>query len=548
MLECKLFGLRRLMAAAAKIMPRIMPRILVAALMALAAAAPANAEEKVLRAVMHADVRVLDPVWTTATIASIHGAMVYDTLFGNDAKGDAKPQMVDTYEISADRLAYTFKLRDGMKFHDGTPVTSKDVIPSLKRWAARDGVGLRLFGFIDKLEAIDAKTFRMLLTKPYGMVLESLGKTSTSLPVIMREADALTDPQTQVKVAVGSGPFKFAADQWVPGSKAVYTKNPDYVSRPGNEPASFFAGSKFAGVDRIELVWISDPQTAMSALINGEIDFYENPNIDFYPILEKAAGVKLETTGEVDSHIGFIRFNHLHPPFDNVKARQAMYHLINQDDFLRAVIGDPKYYRICHALITCGTPLASDGGSQWFKEYNPKKTLQLMTEAGYKGEPIVILSTTDHNTITPATQVLIQAMREAGLNVDAQAMDWGTTVTRRAKKEPPDKGGWNIFITTTGGVSSANPILHTWIGAACDKGIFGWPCSEKIEALRDSYGFAQAPEDRKRIAKDLQTVAMEEVVYIPFGQWNQLIGYRQDRLSGIVPNTGLVVFWNIVKK
>lgn len=524
---------------------------LVTSIVALAALTQGNsafAEEKVLRAVLHADMRVLDPIWTTATVAGIHGALVYDTLFGNDAKGDAKPQMVDTYDVSADRLTYTFTLRDGLKFHDGTPVSSKDVIPSLKRWAARDGAGLRLFGFIDKLDVVDAKTFRMVLTKPYGMVLESLGKTSTSLPVIMREADALTDPQTQVKTAVGSGPFKFAADLWVPGSKAVYVKNPDYVSRPGNEPASFFAGSKFAGVDRIEMVWISDPQTAMSALINGEIDFYENPNIDFYPILEKAKGVKLETTGEVDSHIGFIRLNHLHPPFNTPKARQAMYHLVNQEDFLRAVVGDPKYYRICHALFTCGTPLSNDGGSHFFKDYNPKKALQLMQEAGYKGEPIVILATTDHNTITPATQVLIQAMREAGLNVDAQSMDWGSTVTRRAKKDPPDKGGWNIFITTTGGVSAANPILHTWIGAACDKGIFGWPCSEKLEAVRDSYGFAQSLDDKKRIARELQTLAMEEVVYIPFGQWNQLISYRSDRLSGVVPNTGLVVFWNIVKK
>ena len=225
----------------------------------------ARAEEKVLRAVLHADMRVLDPIWTTATVASIHGALVYDTLFGNDAKGDAKPQMVDKYDISADRLTYTFTLRDGLKFHDGTPVTSKDVIPSLKRWAARDGVGQRLFGFVEKLDAVDAKTFRMVLNKPYGMVLESLGKTATSIAVIMREADALTDPQTQVKTAIGSGPFKFAADLWVPGSKAVYLKNADYVPRPGNEPPSFFAGSKFAGVDRLEMVWISDPTLTIDA-------------------------------------------------------------------------------------------------------------------------------------------------------------------------------------------------------------------------------------------------------------------------------------------
>lgn len=514
----------------------------------LIAGGAATAQEKVLRAVLHADVRVLDPHWTTATIAGIHGALVYDTLFGNDKELKPQPQMVGKYEISPDKLTYTFTLREGLEFHDGQPVTTKDVIPSIRRWAARDAVGQKLFGFVDKWEAIDDKSFRMVLKKPYGMVLESLGKTGTSVPVIMREQDANTDPKDQIKTAVGSGPFKFATDQWVPGSKTVYLKNPKYVSRPGKEPASFFAGSKYPGVDKIELVWISDPQTAMSALVNGEIDFYENPNVDFYPILEKTKGVKLETTGDIDSHHGMIRLNHLHPPFNNPKARQAMYHLINQEDFLRAVIGDPKYYRICHGLITCGTTLANDGGSQWFKDYNPKKALQLMKEAGYNGEPIVVLATTDHNTITPATQVLIQAMREAGLNVDAQAMDWGTTVTRRAKKDPPDKGGWSIFVTTTGGVSSSNPILHIWLGAACDKGMFGWPCNEKVEALRDSFGFADSLEERKRISREIQTLAMEDVVYIPFGQWNQLIGYRADRLTPFVPNTGLVVLWNIEKK
>jgi peptide/nickel transport system substrate-binding protein len=231
-----------------------------------------------------------------------------------------------------------------------------------------------------------------------------------------------------------------------------------------------------------------------------------------------------------------------------VKARQAMYYLINQEDFLRAVVGNPQYYRICHGLITCGTTLANDGGSEWFKEYNPKKALQLMKEAGYNGEPIVVLSTTDHTTITPATQVLIQAMREAGLNVDAQAMDWGTTVTRRAKKDPPDKGGWNIFVTTTGGISSSNPLLHIWIGAACDRGMFGWPCDEKVETLRDKFGFARTLEEKKSIARELQSLAMEDVVYIPFGQWKQLVAYREDRISGFVRNTGLTVFWNIVKR
>ena len=321
------------------------------------------------------------------------------------------------------------------------------------------------------------------------MVLESLGKTGTSVAVIMREQDALTDPQQQVKEAIGSGPFKFAKDQWVPGSKAVYLKNADYVPRPGSEKAVRASPApRFPGVDRIELVWISDPQTAMSALINGEIDFYENPNIDFLPILEKAKGVKLMKTGKIDTTHGMIRLNHLHPPFNNVKARQAMYYLINQEDFLRAIVGDPEVLpRLPRPASPAARRSSNDGGSAWFKEYNPKKALQLLKEAGYKGEPITVLAATDHNTITPATQVLIQAMREAGINVDAQSMDWGSVVSRRAKKEPPAQGGWNIFVTTTGGVGSANPVLHTWIGAACDKGLFGWPCDAEIEKLRNAY-------------------------------------------------------------
>jgi len=519
---------------------------LVALALPFAAPVSAWAQEKVLRAVMHADVRVIDPVWTTQTIANIHGALVYDTLFGNDADQKPQPQMVGKYEISPDRLTYSFTLRDGLKFHDGSPVTTRDVIASLKRWGAKDGVGQRLMGYVTEMKAVDDKTFTMTLKEPYGMVLESLGKSGSSIAAIMREKDALTDPQTQVKESVGSGPYVFAKDQWVPGSKAVYLKNKDY--QPRSEPPSSFAGAKIPGVDRIELVWIPDAQTSMSALVNGEIDFLENPSIDFLPILEKAKGVKLQKLGKIDSFQGMIRLNHLQPPFDNIKARQAMYYLINQEDYLRAIIGDPKYYKVCKALLTCGGPYENDGGSQWMKEYNPKKALQLLKEAGYKGEPITVLAATDHNTITPATQVLIQAMREAGINVDVQSMDWGSVVTRRASKNPPSQGGWNIFVTTSGGVGSANPVLHTWIGAACDKGLFGWPCDPEVEKLRNAFGMAATEEERKKIAKELQAKAMEDVVYLPFGQWDVPLAYRADRIQGIVPNVGLAVLWGITKK
>ena len=143
---------------------------------------------------MHADVRVIDPIWTTQTIANIHGALVYDTLFGNDANQKPQPQMVGKYEISPDRLTYTFTLRDGLKFHDGSPVTTKDAIASIKRWGAKDGVGQRLMGYVTALDAVDDKTFKMVLREPYGMVLELLGKSGSSIAAIMREKDAHDRP------------------------------------------------------------------------------------------------------------------------------------------------------------------------------------------------------------------------------------------------------------------------------------------------------------------------------------------------------------------
>ena len=139
-------------------------------------------------------------------------------------------------------------------------------------------------------------------------------------------------------------------------------------------------------------------------------------------------------------------------------------------------------------------------------------------------------------------------MREAGINVDAQSMDWGSVVSRRAKKEPPAQGGWNIFVTTSGTVSGSDPVLHTWIGAACDKGLFGWPCDPEVEKLRNAFGMAANEDERKKIAKELQTRAMDDVVFLPFGQWDSPLSYRADKIDGVVANTGLVVLWGITKK
>src|SRR5499427_5957014 len=227
--------------------------------------------QKVLKFIPQADLRILDPITTTAYITRNHGYMVYDTLFATDAKFQVQPQMVDKYELSADKMTYTFTLRDGLKFHDGQPVRSADCIASIERWAKRDALGQKLAEVTDSWKPVNDKIFTLKLKRPFPLTLEALAKPSSNVPFIMPERIAKTDASTNITEAIGSGPYKFVKEEWVPGSKVVYIKNADYV--PRKEPPSWAAGGKVAKVDRVEWIYIPDATTAVNALQAGEVDW-----------------------------------------------------------------------------------------------------------------------------------------------------------------------------------------------------------------------------------------------------------------------------------
>src|ERR1044072_8103178 len=277
--------------------------------------------------------------------------------------------MVDKWSTSDDKLTWTFTLRDGLEFHDGTPVTAEDVVPSLKRWAVRDTLGQMLWPKVSEVKAIDAKTFQILLTAPTGIMLQALGKPSGSA-FIMPKRIAMTAPARQIEDATGSGPFIFVKDEWRPGEKAVYVKNFHY--RPRSEPPSGLAGGKIAKVDRVEWVAMFDQQTAVNALIKGEIDMIEAPRHDLFTVLEADKNVRLVNLNKWGNQYVF-RFNQLHRPFDNARNRQALLYAFNQKDFLDAVIGDPKWYRTCKAMFLCDAPYASIKGFEDKFESNFRK-------------------------------------------------------------------------------------------------------------------------------------------------------------------------------
>ncbi len=512
-----------------------------AVLLAGTLAGPANAVT--LKAVMHSDVKIVDPIWTTAYIVRNHGYMIYDTLFALDEKGEIKPQMVERYTESPDKLTYVFTLRDGLLWHDGKPVTAEDCVASIKRWGAKDALGQKLLTFVDTMTADDAKTFTVKLKSTTGLLLFGLAKPSSNVPFMMPKRVADTDPNTQISDFTGSGPFVLKTDEWKPGDKIVYVKFDKY--KPRAEPASGLAGGKVAKLDRVEWLAVSDQQQAVNSLLAGEIDYLEQPATDLIPLLKEDKSIKLVDYNPLGLQYT-LRPNHIIKPFDNPKARQALMYALNQKDFLEATIGNPDYYKVCKALFVCGTPLASEKGMEGLLESNFAKSKELLKEAGYDGTPIVLLQSTDLAALTNLAPVAKQLLEKGGFKVDMQSSDWQTVVSRRVRRDPANAGGWNLMLTSWVSADVLNPVMSGFVNASCDKAAFGWPCDAQMEKLRDDFAREPDPAKQKAIVEAVQMRQREEVTHVHLGQYYVPIA-TTSKVSGVL-TAPAPVFWNMEKK
>jgi peptide/nickel transport system substrate-binding protein len=512
-----------------------------AALAAIAGSGDASAQQKVLRIVPHADLKVVDGYQTTATITSQHMGAVYDTLFSWDENIENQPQMVDKWSLSADKLSYTMTLRSGLKFHDGQPVTTKDVVASLKRLVKREVLGRSIEPFLADITATDDKTFVIKLKEPFGPLLFAIGG-SPNLEGIYREKDALIDPNTPITESIGSGPFKFNRAEWVPGSKVIYDKNTDYVPRA--EKPSGFAGGKVVKVDRVEYKVIPDVATAFAALNAGEVDFIDQPTIELVKTVENNPDVTVGTIWTIEG-FGVLRPNHLHPPFNNPKARQALALMIDQKEYLASAIGPEKYTRECFSMWICGTTFGTEAGAEPYRKQNLEKARQLMKESGYNGEKITVMGPADIQFINAYTMVTAENLKKIGVNVDLVVADWGTIVTRRSKKDAPAQGGWNIFHTGSGTASQANPMSSNTTPTTCGDAWFGWPCDAEAEKLRQQFIRETDAAKQKEIATALHKRLWENIPYIPIGQYQQPFVWRKNVTGWLKTNT--VVYWNVEK-
>ncbi|WP_279594547.1 ABC transporter substrate-binding protein [Methylobacterium sp. E-066] len=495
----------------------------------------------VLRFVPQSDLTIVDPVTTTAYITRHHALMVFDQLYGLDAQLKPQPQMVEGHTVEDDGKLWTFRLRDGLKFHDGELVRGRDCIASIRRWAQRDSLGQALVARTDAMTTPDDRSFVIRLKRPYGLMLETLAKLGPPALVIMPERLAMTDPAQQIPEVIGSGPFRFNTKERLVGARVVYDRNPDYQPR-ADGAVSWAAGPKRVHFERVEWHVMPDPGTAAAALQNGEVDWWENPINDLLPTLQRSPQIVTQLASRL-GNLGTAVLNHLYPPFDKPAIRRVVLEALSQEDFMAAAGGDDrKLWRTGVGLFTPETPMANDAGLDvLMRARDIERSKRDLIAAGYKGEPVVLMSASDNPVLGALGEVMNDLLKRLGMNVQYVVSDWGTLVTRRASKAPPDQGGWNIFNTTWTGLDMSNPVGEQVLRCGGQKGFFGWPDIPEIESLREAW--IEAPDDagRQTIARDLQAVAMTQVPYLPTGQYFYRTAYRRD-IRDVVEDQ--FVFWN----
>ena len=513
---------------------------------ALSFAAPALAQPaKVVKFVPHADLTVVDPFRTTANVTRNHALLVHDTLYSVDEALTPQPQMVEGHIVEDDGLTWTLSLRDGLNWHDGEKVLARDCVASIRRWALSDSYGQTLLSATDELAAVDDRRLRFRLKRPFPLLPMALGKAGSALCAMMPERLAASDPDRPITDVVGSGPFRFVAADRIAGARVVYERNRAYVPRPGSA-AGMIAGPKIVSIDRVEWHIIPDAATAGAALQAGEVDWWELPTADLLPLLRRHPAIAVEVKDRL-GYNGFLRVNHLHPPFNDPAVRRALLHAVSQEDYAIAVAGtDPALWRADLGFFTPGTPMASTVGMEVLtRPRDLDRARREIAAAGHKGARLVVLAPSDISILKAQGDIGADLLARLGFAVDYQVTDWGTMVSRLRKMDPPDRGGWNVYHSAWAGLDQLDPAGHAALrsaGRALPRP--GWPDSPKLEALRNAWIAARDPETQKQIAQDIQLQAFEDLPYIPIGQTLAPMAWRRS-LAG-VPD-GLPVFWGLNK-
>ncbi len=490
-----------------------------------------------LRFIPHHGLASMDPIWSNAHGTRNAAALVWDTLYGLDAELKPRRQMIEYEAVSDDHLAWTFRLREGLRFHNGEPVLATDAVASINRWAARDRTAAMIKDREEELAVLDDRTFRWVLKRAFPKMPLVLGKIVPPCCFIMPESIATADPFEPIDAYVGSGPMRFVVDDWVPGERAVFEQFSEYVPRP--EPASWLAGGKRMLVDRIAWITVADPATAAAMLERDDADWWEHVPASGVPALRSAAKVSVEIRDPLGD-IGFIGLNQLARPFDDLSARRALLALVSQRDFMRAALGgDEALWRPMAGFFPPASPLYNEQGGDILKGPGALDGAKsLLMKSGYAGEPVACLVVTDDRVRKAFAEQAIRVLEQLGIKTEQVMVDTAGMTSRR------DRGGWNLcpdIVPSADGVYPMEEMLRVGGEVAAN----GWSDIPDVEAAVYGWFDARIGESDLAAARELNQAALDNAISVPLGVFLSHHAWRHE-LSGV--GTGPLPFmWGVSK-
>ena len=525
-------------------MPRSRPRLLALLMLLLGLWMPARADQ-VLRVSLNTELQVLDPIPVIINATRVFAYMAFDTLVGIDSAGQYHPQMLEGWTVSDDRLTWTFRLRDGLVFSDGHPVTAEDCVASLRRWAKREGFGQQLMAATAEMAVVDARSFVIRLNRPFAFVIDALGKPGNVIPVIMPARLAALDANKPVPEVIGSGPFLFRPDEWRPGERGVLVRNPAYKPRP--EPPDALSGGKVVKLDRVEILSVPDQATRVAALKKGELDWLEIVPFDHIETLRRDPSITIPSQRGIDQIITVMTLNHLQPPFNDIQIRRAAQAAIDQADVMGALgLPTDMFKQRCLSIYMCDAPGTTEAGAEMYRDAGMDRARALLRASSYKNEPVVVLHAASSAVLNPIGLVVTEQLRQAGFNVRMDSSDFAVIAQRRQSKEPVERGGWNVVPIIYNGIDLVNPLSDPMVSNNCNPFYPGWYCDPELTDLLKRYSETVDAAARRHLEAQIQTIFHRNVNVLIGGQFSAPAAYRSN-LTGVIP-FGFPVFWSMARQ
>jgi peptide/nickel transport system substrate-binding protein len=482
------------------------------------------------------DLTGTDPFFSATDMTTHHVGLVYETLYGMDETLTPRPQMAEGHTIEDDGKRWRITLREGLRFHDGEPVRAADAVASLRAWMrTADAFGRKIATVTEALTAIDDRTLEFRLSKPFPLLAHGLAKPASVIPCIMPARAAEIAGSGKPIEIIGSGPYRYLAAERLAGARLAYARNEAY--RPRTDAPSYMAGARIPHFARVEWHVIPDASTAAASLQKGEIDWMHDPPADLAPLLKRDPRITVQIQDFIGGEL-YLRFNALHPPFDNPAIRRAVLAGIDQPSFMQAAFGDDQsLWRTPVGVWSLGKPMSTDAGVEVMSG-NLDRAKRLLSEAGYRGEKVTVLHAGDYPMISAVGLVGADLLRRMGFNVDVVTLEYAAINQRRNNRNPPAQGGWNVVFGPFNGYNRYDPAAHVGINPAFS----GWVPTDEIQALRERWFDEPDLARRRAIARDIQMLVWRDVPYIPLGSYYPLTAFRSD-ITGVMK--GGATFFNV---